>query len=84
MWTANIAAAAFPKIDMDVIMMGSVGTRRQHCREESTCRALDIAQEALLFRQTVPTVLYDYLASVGERESRDVKGIAEGMLGYLA
>ena len=81
MRVADAAAAAAHQIHMDVIVVIDVRSRRKHRRELIAGRALHVAQEALLFRQTVPAILHGDRAPIGQCESRDVQRVAEGMLG---
>src|SRR5215468_11103141 len=69
------------QIDVDVVVVIDVRAGRQHRAELIAGRGLHVAQKALLLRQPVPAVLYRDLASVGERERRDVERVAEGVLG---
>jgi hypothetical protein len=69
------------QIDVDVIVMIGVRAGREHCRELLAGGGLDVAQEALLFRQTMPAVLHRDMAPIGEREARDVERIAKGVFG---
>ena len=79
---ADLVPAAAPhQIDMDVVVVEAVGARRQHGGELLAGRALDVAQESLLFRRAAPAVLHGDPAPVGQREGSDVERIAEGMFG---
>ena len=69
------------QIDVDVVVVIDVRTRRQHRAELIAGRGLHVAQKALLLRQPAPAVLDRDFASVGERERRDVERVAEGVLG---
>src|SRR6185312_17463879 len=52
------ASRAAHQINMHVVAVIDVGPRRQHGIEVLTGRGLDVAQEALLFRQAMPAVLH--------------------------
>src|SRR5262249_16317694 len=69
------------QIDVDVVVVIDVRTRRRHRGEFTASGGLYVAQKPLLFRQAMPAVLHRDLASVGEREGGDVERVAEGVLG---
>src|SRR5258708_5875569 len=71
---ADDAAARAPhQVDVNVIVVIGVGAGRKHGGELLARRALDVAQEALLFRHAVPTVLHSDAAAIGERKRGDVE-----------
>ena len=68
------------QVDMDVVVVKRVGSRCQHGGELLAGGRLHVVQEGLLLRRAVPAVLHIELAAIGQRESRDIERIAEGML----
>src|SRR2546423_15671956 len=79
---AGAAPARTPhQVDVHVIVVIGVRSRRQHGREAIAGRALHVAQKALLLRRAVPTGLDRDPAAVSKREDSDVERIAKGMLG---
>src|SRR6516225_5008842 len=76
-----MAVAPTHQIDVDMVVVIDVRAGRQHRAELIAGRGLHVAQKTLLLRQAAPAVLHRDLASVGERERRDVERVAEGVLG---
>src|SRR5262249_17012611 len=76
-----VTVAPAHQIDVDVVVVIDVRTRRQHPGEFTPSGRLYVAQKPRLFRQAMPAVLHRDLASVGEREGGDVERVAEGVLG---
>src|SRR5262245_17150658 len=76
-----MAVAPTHQIDVDMVVVIDVRAGRQHRAELIAGRGLHVARKTLLLRQAAPAVLHRDLASVGERERRDVERVAEGVLG---
>src|SRR5262249_30742257 len=76
------AAAITPahQVDVDVVIVVGVGAWRQYRGELIARRALHVAQEGLLLRQTMPAALDGDLAAVGQRKGGNVERIAERVL----
>ena len=76
-----IAACAPHKIDVDMIVVSGVVAGREHGRKVIAGRKMDVAQEALLFRRPMPSVLYGNPTAVRQGESGDVERVAECVFG---
>ena len=65
-----------------MIVVEHVGARAEHGREVPAGPRMDLMQERRLLRAGVSPVAHEFdLAPVGQRESGDVDGVAEGVFG---
>ena len=68
------------QVHVHVIIVVGIGAWRQHGGERLAGRAVDVAQEALLFEGAMPAVLHRDLAAIGQYESGQVERVAKGVL----
>ena len=81
---AGVGRAVIGEIQMDMVVMEHIRARSQHSGEILAGAGVSLMQEgALLAVRLLPVVHEIDLAPVGEREARDVDGVAEGVLGKL-
>src|SRR6185295_13262088 len=73
--TGPIAACSAHQIDVDMIVVRGVVAGREHGRKVIAGRKMDVAQEALLFRRPMPSVLYGNPTAVRQGESGDVERV---------
>src|SRR4051812_48585507 len=66
------AAGAAHQIDVDMVLMVTVGARRQHGIELLAGGGLHVAQKSLLFGHAAPAALDGDTPAVCEREGRDI------------